>query len=440
MKDTSLENQNICLLNIEDLIDPRNREQRIYNDCLDILLNEKQDPENSDLILKIRDLCFTLDKNLEKYTLTYREENGTPYINDKTKKVKRKPIEYKRLMVSLSDSLKMASIYKEKYNEKQIQDRKQTLQDFSKTPNNEAFNHYLDEIKNLYSFTDKDIMYFTHWITNVKRTILDLNIELPQILCFTSVKQFVGKSMLAETISKVINKRVITTDLIKLSARFQPPTLTTEAVLWIDELKKLDRTISDNIKTLITSNTIDIESKGKNGFKQYKKLASFIMSINYDPTNIFFEDESQRRIAVIQFKGFTEKKTREELETLIKNIWDNSPIEYVIDPYKIAEMTLSETKENTILENFACMRVLDLFIKNDYLTTTEIMTELYSYNGGKPKLRTFLKNVEYFIQKKTTGGMIKYKATDTFIELLKDLIGNKNEQIDHYVYEFRKAG
>jgi hypothetical protein len=439
MKNDLLENQGKeCLLDFEDLIDPRIRENKIYNECLNTLLDEDYNPENPNINFHIRDTCITLDKVYETSTMLYREQNGTPYVNDKSKEVKIKPVEYRRLNVSLSESMKLAAIYTEKYNEKQRQYRKQALQDFSKTPNNEAFNHYMNELKNLYSFTEKDLMYFTHWITNVKRTILDKNIILPQILCFTSHKQNIGKSELARAITKVINKRVITTDLIKLSARFQPDTLTTEAVLWIDELKRIDKTISDNIKTLITSDTIDFEYKGKNGHRQYKKLASIIMSINYDPSNIFYEDEKQRRIGIIHFTGYTEKKTAEELELLIKNIWENSPIEYVIDPDTIAEITLNETKENSILEHFACQRINRLFTMNKYITATEIITNLFNYTGNRTKVLTFLKNEKYFTQSKTTGGMLLFKATDIFKSLLKELLENKVEDIDHYIYDFEK--
>jgi len=431
--------QEKCLLDYEKLIDQRIREQKIFNDCINLLLEENQQPDKSDINLYIRDICIKLDRELESATLLYREQNGTPYINDKTKEVKRKPIEYRQLKVSLSDSQKLASIYTDKYNEKQIQDRKQQLQDFPKTPNIDAFNQYMNELKTLYTFNDKDIMYFTHWITNVKRSILDKDIELPQILCFTSNKQFVGKSMLASTIANVINKRVITTDLIKLSARFQPLTLTTEAVLWIDELKKIDKTISDNIKTLITIPTIDFEFKGKNGFKQYKKLASFIMSINYDPSNIFYEDETQRRIAIIHFNGFTEKKKKAELETLINNIWQNSPIEYTIDPDTIAEMTFNETKENTILEHFVYSRIYNLLCQNKWVSKNDILTHLYNYNGSKNKVNVFLKNEEYFVSRKETGGMWRFKATDRFKALIRDLLEDgREEQPDDLIYEIER--
>jgi hypothetical protein len=381
------------------------------------------------------ELCISLDKAIEKATLLFREENGTPYVNDKTKEIKRKPLEYKRLNVSLSDSVKLANIYTDRYNDKQIQERQTELQSFNKNPSLELFNDYMNELKDLYAMNEKDIAYITHWLTNVKRNILNKTVELPQILCFTSTEQFIGKSLFASTIAKVINKRLITTDLIKLSARFLPLTLTTEAVLWIDELKRIDKTISDNIKTLITSETIDIEFKGKNGFKQYKKLASIIMSINYDPSKIFYEDETQRRIAIIKFNKYTQRKTRKELETLVENIWNNSPIEYIIDPDVIAELTFNEKKENSILENFACERTYRLFMKYEYLSVTQIMNNLYSYNGGRQKLITFLRNRDYFMESHKSNKMLVFKATDKFKTLLKELIRGNDEMADHYLYE-----
>jgi hypothetical protein len=163
------------------------------------------------------------------------------------------------------------------------------------------------------------------------------------------------------------------------------------------------------------------------------------MSINYNPSKIFFEDETQRRIAIIQFNGYTQKKTKQELETLIQTVWDNSPIEYSIDPDIIAELTFNEAKENSILEHFACERIQQLFNGNEYLSVSEIMNNLYSYNGGRQKLITFLKNEEYFIQDYKANKMLVFKATDSFKTLLNELLENKEETIDHYVYEFEKA-
>jgi hypothetical protein len=427
-----------CLLNIEDLIDPRIRENKIYNNCLDSLLEENYNPENPDLNLYIKERCVSLDIEYENATLLFREKNGNPYINDKTKEVKNKPIEYKRLNVSLSDSVKLANIYTEKFNEKQRNDRIKELQGFTKTPNLDLFNQSMEELKTIYDFTGKDIMYITHWITNVKRTILNMNVELPQILCFTSHKQNIGKSFLASAIAKVINKRIITTDLIKLSARFQPLTLTTESVLWIDELKKIDKTISDNIKTLITTDTVDFEFKGKNGYRQYRKLANFIMSINYDPSNIFYEDHQQRRIAVINFNGYTQKKTRTELESLIQNIWNDSPIEYIIEPDTIAEMTFNEPKENSVLEYFICEGIYKLFDGGKYYTASKIIANLFNYNGNRNKVITFLKCEEYFIQNKKTNGILLFKPTEKFKSILNEIKEISEEDMDQFIYEFQR--
>jgi hypothetical protein len=421
---------------MEDLIDPRIREQKIYTDCLNILLEERVLPDDSHINFRIMELCVKLDKELEKATFLYREENGVAYSNDKTKEVKRKPIEYKQLRVSLSESAKLASIYTEKYNDRQIEDRKKELQSFSPNPDMDVFYQRMDELKALYDMNVKDIMYISHWLTNVKRAILNKKIELPQILCFTSIAQLTGKSTLASTIAKVINKRIITTDLIKLSARFQPLTLTTEAVLWIDELKRLDKNISDNIKQLITAETIDFEFKGKNGFRQYRKLASIIMSVNYDPSKIFYEDERQRRIGIIKMNKYTQKKTGEELESLITAIWENSPIEYLIDPNVIEEMTFDEVKEHSMLEHFACERIYRLFNEKEYSTVSEIQNNLYSYKGGRQKLISFLKdNNDYFTQEYKANQMLVFKATDTFKKLVCELKKDNEELIDHYMFE-----
>jgi len=436
-KSTNFEKEKY-LLNIEDLIDPRIRENKIYIDCLNSLIEENYNPDNSNINLYIKERCITLDKELETATLLYRENNGTTFINDKSKEIKTKPIEYKRLNVSLSESVKLASIYFEKYNETQRQMRIEELNDFPKIPNIELFYKYMDELKSLYSFSAKDIMYITHWLTNVKKSILNMEITLPQILCFTSHKQNIGKSYLASIIAKVINKRIITTDLIKLSARFQPIELTTEAVLWIDELKKIDKTISDNIKTLITTDTIDFEFKMKNGRKQIKKLASIIMSVNYDPSSIFYEDYQQRRIAIVNFNGYTEKKSREELETLIKNIWNNSPIEYIINPDDIEQLTLNETKENNVLEYFICERMHRLMNRDKFFTATEIISNLYNYYGSRNKVITFLKNEDYFIQNKKNNGILLFKPTDKFKSVLNELLEDKETYPDDFLYEINR--
>jgi len=430
-----------CLLNLEDLTDPRNRENHIYTETLNTLLDEAYSPDNPDICLRIKQLSITLDKHLENATLSYRQQNGTPYINDpKTKEVKIKPIPYRQLKVSLAESNRLAGIYAEKHNARQIETRKRELSDFPQTPDIELFHRHMGQLKTLYDFTEKDTMYITHWLTNVKRTILEKDIELPQILCFTSIEQHTGKSTLARTMASVINKRVITTDLQKLSARFQPLTLTTEAVLWIDELKKINKDISDNIKTLITTDTIDFEFKGRNGYRQHRKLASLIMSINYDPTNIFYEDERQRRIAIVRFNGFTERKSRDELETLIKDIWENAPIEYIIATDIIAGMTFAETKENSVLEYFLCQRVYEMLAKDRYYTATDIINSLYYYTGSRNKIMTFLKNTEHFTQSSKTNGVLKFKATETFKALLKDELEDREEPIDNiYDFNFRRV-
>ena len=428
-----------CPLNPADLTDPRNRENHIYNETLNTLLDEAYSPDNPDICLRIKQLCLTLDRHLEDATLSYRQQNGTPYINDpKTKEVKIKPVPYQQLKVSLAESQRLASIYAEKHNARQIEARKRELSDFPQTPNLELFHRHMGQLKALYDFTDKDIMYITHWLTNVKRTILEKDLELPQILCFTSVKQHNGKSTLAKTIAKVINKRVITTDLQKLSARFQPLTLTKEAVLWIDELKRIDKTISDNIKTLITTDTIDFEFKGRNGYRQYRKLASIIMSINYDPTSIFYEDERQRRIAIVRFNGYTEKKSKDELETLIKEIWENAPIEYITAPDTIAEITFAETKENSVLEYFLSREVFDLFNDDRFHLVRDIEACLYGYRGGRTKLNAFLKNTEYFTQSSKANGLLRFKATDTFRDLLAGELEGEKEPA-YNICGFRKV-
>jgi hypothetical protein len=78
-------------------------------------------------------------------------------------------------------------------------------------------------------------------------------------------------------------------------------------------------------------------------------------------------------------------------------------------------------------------------MKNEYLSVSEIMNNLYSYNGGKNKLKAFLKSEEYFIRNYKANRMLVFKATDTFKLLLQELLENKEEGIDHYLYEITKA-
>jgi hypothetical protein len=199
-------------------------------------------------------------------------------------------------------------------------------------------------------------------------------------------------------------------------------TLTTEAVLWIDELKKVDKNISDNIKTLITSESVDFEFKNQNGYKQYKKLASFIMSINYDPSNVFFEDESQRRIAIIKFDGFTQEKTKGELETLILNIWNNTPTEYVIKPKIIADITLEKIKSNTIFEYLTGLEIKRFFENNNCFSCQNLLDKMYNYTQGKGKLKAFLDNENYFESKIISHNHLQvYTPTERFMDILNEL-------------------
>jgi hypothetical protein len=413
-------------LNFDELMDFRIRREKILDDSFNILLEEGTDSQDPNLTAKIRSMCIKLDRELESATLQYRIDNGVKYVNTKNndgEKIEQyKPVEYKQLNISISESKTLANNYFYVNNDRQIQNRNNELQDFPKIIDIDMFNQYMNELKNLYSFTSEDIMYITHWLCNVKRTILNEDIETPIMLCFYSGKQNIGKSRLASIMAKVINKRITTTDLQKLSARFQPFTLTTEAVLWIDELKKIDKNVSDNVKNLITTESLDFEFKYQNGYKQYKKLASFIMSINYDPSNIFYDDESQRRIGIIKFNGYTIEKTREELESLIVSIWNNTPIEYAIEPKMIADTLLEKIKTNTIFEYLTGLELKRFFENNKWFSLQNFLDKMYNYRGGSQRLRAFLENENYFEYKILSSNQMKvYHPTNTFMNILNEL-------------------
>jgi hypothetical protein len=102
-------------------------------------------------------------------------------------------------------------------------------------------------------------------------------------------------------------------------------------------------------------------------------------------------------------------------------------------------MTFSQTKENSILENFACEEVLKMFNNSGFLTATKIMNSLYSYSGGRQKLLAFLKNEEYFTSNKKTNGALFFKATDTFKSLLQELLEDTNDFMSSNIVEFDKA-
>jgi hypothetical protein len=66
-----------------------------------------------------------------------------------------------------------------------------------------------------------------------------------------------------------------------------------------------------------------------------------------------------------------------------------------------------------------------MFNTDKYFSITDIQNNLHSYNGGRQKLITFLKNEDYFIQEYRANKMLIFKATDIFRSLLKDLMADR---------------
>jgi hypothetical protein len=297
----------------------------------------------------------------------------------------------------------------------------------------------LNLLKNIYTFTDDDIMKLSCWLTQIKRTAYNIELSSPAALIFYSSKQCTGKSTLMTLIKKAVlssyQNEICLRNLSieQIFARFNPIELIRDLVITIDEIGYMDKDISAQLKTLITeTNEIRIEKKYCDPFYA-RKIANFLITTNDEPASLFYGDAHTRRLSVIE--NFDKKKqmTNDELYEIVNDVWLSAPIEYAFDTEQLMQMNLNRVNTNN--DFFEALLTLYTYQQcNDCDNETSLrkpftVQKLYKRfrdverEVPKKSIKSYLETTPEYFRVQTSGRLTRYYATD---KLMNDLITEYN--------------
>lgn len=192
------------------------------------------------------------------------------------------------------------------------------------------------KIKEIYNFTDLEIIYLEYFCSQTKLDELDPSLNT--LLYFWSKEKNTGKTTIGSYLCSYLNGECcLNADQHKseLAVEMQirnfdrPVGIDSQCVL-LDEAGFHDMTKSyDRFKTMITSNSCKIEYKFKNSRHTKKCNRNYIMTANHDPIHLV-KDETERRVLGVHF---TKPKQLEHKE-LVK-IWYDFVLECNLSELKL---------------------------------------------------------------------------------------------------------
>jgi hypothetical protein len=199
--------------------------------------------------------------------------------------------------------------------------REQQFKKILKVQDNEALSEISARIKQIYNFSDIEMIYLKYFCSQAK--VDDLDASLNTFIYLWSKEKFTGKTTVSEYICSFLNgessknceshKSELKREL--QLERFDIPNAISSRCTLLDEAGFHDMTKTyDKLKSMITSNSCSIEYKYKNSKRTKKCFRNYIMSSNNDPI-WFVKDESERRILSIHFNR-PEQTSFEELEKI----------------------------------------------------------------------------------------------------------------------------
>jgi hypothetical protein len=214
--------------------------------------------------------------------------------------------------------------------------REQQFKKILKVQDNEKLSQISARVKQIYGFSDIEMIYLKYFCSQSK--VDDLDASLNTFIYLWSKEKFTGKTTVSEYICSFLNgessknceshKSELKREL--QLERFDIPNAISSRCTLLDEAGFHDMTKTyDKLKSMITSNSCSIEYKYKNSKRTKKCFRNYIMSSNNDPI-WFVKDVSERRILSIHFTK-PERISFEELE----KIW----YEFVLEcNYSVAKL------------------------------------------------------------------------------------------------------
>jgi len=297
--------------------------------------------------------------------------------------------------------------------------------------------HYekLSKLKDIYSFTDDDLMKLSCFLTQVKRTAYKMELKSPAALVFYSAKKCTGKSTLMTMIKKAVlysyqkDVHLRNFTLEQVFSRFNPKELLYDLVITIDEIGWLKKDISAQFKTLVTEiNEVAIEEKYKGKFYG-RKLANFIITSNDDPADLFFYDAHERRLSVIENFQKIQDMTEEALYEVVSEVWQSTPLEYAYDTNKLMELNLNRVRTNDEMfeallwfyNKWFTIEGCGEFGKGSY-TIASLYERFRQLNReiSKKLIKSYLETTTEYFREQVSGRLHRYYFTKKLISDLQE--------------------
>jgi hypothetical protein len=204
------------------------------------------------------------------------------------------------------------------------------------------------QVQDVYSLTDNEIIYLQYFCSQTK--LDDLDASLNTFLYIWSNEKFTGKTTVSEYICSFLNgeeeknaedhKSDLATEM--QMGRFDMPSAITSRCTLLDEagFKDMSKTY-DKLKSMVTSNSCNIEYKYKNSKRPKRCYRNYIMSSNHDPI-YFVKDDDERRMLAIHFTK-TKKMAFDDLERM----WYEFVLQCNYDKDQLSEIYHTIIKPNS---------------------------------------------------------------------------------------------
>lgn len=270
--------------------------------------------------------------------------------------------------------------------------------------------HKLNEIsariKQIYKFSDIEMIYLKYFCSQSK--LNDLDTSLNTTLYLWSKEKKTGKSTVTSYICSFLNgesKRNENAHKSTLSRemqiqRFDIPCAVNSRCTMLDEAGFHDMTKTyDKFKSMITSNSCEIEYKYKSAHIPKKCYRNYIGTANIDPI-YFVKDEEERRILSIHFTK-PERISFEELEKIwyefvLECNYSATKLEAIYEEFIMPNSQVGELKYiMSELENIITVEEIDRIANGGLFCVSNVMTikEISVQNISRKTVKDVLINL-----------------------------------------------
>lgn len=206
--------------------------------------------------------------------------------------------------------------------------------------------------------TKKAKLFLIHSMVNTKRLLLDKSDEYQQIFGLWSSDKGTGKDVFFKSMIYALTRKSVTSrNMSDLVRNFNYELGKTQGYFYLEELTEVDRKLKNQIKQIITADSIPIELKGKEVVNKKRKF-TLCISANEEPSRMFSDENRERRAGFARIVGtnyfYKSKFTDSSMYLLwrfFRLMWIYCPIEYFYNTSIIKGWAETDSKRN-ITSNF----------------------------------------------------------------------------------------